>query len=410
MPKVIKPLTEMKIVKTKSGKKPFTLFDGGGLFLLIAPQGGKMWRFKYSFQGKQNILALGTYPEISLKQARERREVARSQVANNIDPGAVRKAQKHAKVEETETFEVIAREWHDRFISKWTESHANKTIRRLELDVFPWIGKRPIKDIEAPELLTVLRRIESRGVLDCAHRVRGICGLVFRYAVATGRTKRNPAQDLVGALTPAKVTHLAAITEPAKVGELLRAVEGYSGSYPVKCALKLAPLLFVRPGELRNMEWAEINFDESLWSIPAPKMKMKEPHLVPLSKQAVEILRELQPLTGKSKFVFPGGRSFDRAMSNNALLAALRRLGYTKEEMTPHGFRAMARTILDEVLQVRPELIEAQLAHAVRDPLGRAYNRTHHIIQRKQMMQTWSDYLDGLKAGAKVIPFKKMTG
>lgn len=407
MPKRIAPLTETKILKTKPKKKQIALFDGGGLFLLVRPNGGKLWRLKYRFQGKEKILALGSYPIVTLKKAREKREQAKRQLDSGIDPGAVRKAQKKAKIEDTETFEVIAREWHERFTPKWTESHAYKTIRRLELDVFPWLGNRPIKDIEAPEVLSILRRIESRGVLDGAHRVRGICGLVFRYAVATGRAKRNPAQDLTGALTPAKVTHLAAITEPEKVAELLRAIEGYSGSYVVKCALKIAPLVFVRPGELRNMEWNEINFEEALWSIPAQKMKMKEPHLVPLSKQAVEILRDLQPLTGESTFVFPGGRSFERAMSNNALLAALRRLGYTKEEMTPHGFRAMARTILDEVLQVRPDLIEAQLAHAVRDPLGRAYNRTHHIEQRKQMMQTWSDYLDGLKQGAKIIPFKK---
>ena len=407
MPKRIAPLTEAKILKTKPQKKQIALFDGGGLFLLVRPNGGKLWRLKYRFQGKEKILALGSYPIVTLKKAREKREEAKRQLDSGIDPGAVRKAQKQAKIEDTETFEVIAREWHERFTPKWTESHAHKTIRRLELDVFPWLGNRPIKDIEAPEVLSILRRIESRGVLDGAHRVRGICGLVFRYAVATGRAKRNPAQDLTGALTPAKVTHLAAITEPEKVAELLRAIEGYSGSYVVKCALKIAPLVFVRPGELRNMEWSEINFEEALWSIPAQKMKMKEPHLVTLSKQAVAILRDLQPLTGKSTFVFPGGRSLERAMSNNALLAALRRLGYTKEEMTPHGFRAMARTILDEVLQVRPDLIEAQLAHAVKDPLGRAYNRTHHIEQRKQMMQTWADYLDGLKQGAKILPFKK---
>jgi integrase len=232
--------------------------------------------------------------------------------------------------------------------------------------------------------------------------------MIFRYAVSTGRAERNPAQDLIGSLPSAKEKHLAAITEPKKVAELLRAIDGYSGSYVVKLALQLSPLVFVRPGELRHMEWSEVDFDEALWSIPAEKMKMREPHLVPLSQQALEILTEIKKLTCASRYVFPSGRTFDRPMSNNAILAALRRMGYTKEEMTPHGFRAMARTILDEVLQVRPDFIEAQLAHRVSDPLGRAYNRTHHLSERRRMMQTWADYLDGLRAGAKVLPFKKM--
>jgi len=405
MPKRIIPLTDVKVLKAKHQDKPVMLFDGGGLYLLITPSGGKLWRFKYRYDGKSKTMAFGTYPEISLFDARQRRENARKLLANSVDPGAVRKAQKQAKVEETETFEVIAREWHGKFITKWTEGHAQKLLRQLELNVFPWIGSRPIKEIKAPELLAVLRRTESRGVLEGAHRLRGICSQVFRYALATGRCERNPAQDLIGSLTPAKEKHLAAITDPNKVRELLIAIDGYTGSYVVKLALQLSPLVFTRPGELRHMEWSEVDFDNALWSIPAEKMKIREPHLVPLAKQAIRILEEVKQLTGASKYAFPSCRSFDRPMSNNAVLAALRRMGYTKDEMTPHGFRAMARTILDEELQIRPDFIEAQLAHRVLDPLGRSYNRTQHLNERRKMMQTWADYLDGLKQGAKVLPF-----
>ena len=410
MPKRITPLSEAKVRSAKPRKNQYKLFDGAGLFLLITPSGGKLWHFKYRFDKKEKKLTFGTYPEISLLDARRRRDDARRLLANNIDPGAIRKAQKQAKVEETETFEVIAREWHEKFKSKWTEGHALKLMRRLEIDVFPWIGTRPIKEIKAPELLTVLRRVESRGVLEGAHRIRGLCNMIFRYAVSTGRAERNIAQDLIGSLPAAKEKHLAAITEPKQVNELLRAIDGYSGSYVVKLALQLSPLVFVRPGELRHMEWSEVDFDEALWSIPAEKMKMREPHLVPLSRQSVKILKEVKKLTGASKYAFPSGRTFDRPMSNNAILAALRRMGYTKDEMTPHGFRAMARTIIDEVLQVRPDFIEAQLAHRVSDPLGRSYNRTQHLNERRKMMQKWADYLDALKAGAKVIPFKKRQG
>jgi integrase len=277
----------------------------------------------------------------------------------------------------------------------------------MKNDLFPWIGSKPIVNIKAPELLAVLRRVESRGAIETARRLRIIAGQVFKYAVKTGRAERDPAADLRGALAPAKENHHAAITEPKEVAPLLRAIDGYQGSFVVKCALKLAPLFFVRPGELRHAEWSEIDLDEAVWSIPADKMKMKQAHIVPLCRQAIEILKELQPLTGASKYVFPSGRSFARAMSENAVNAALRRMGYDKGTMTGHGFRAMARTILDEVLQVRPDFIEHQLAHAVRDPNGRAYNRTAHLEERRKMMQKWADYLDGLKAGAKVLPFKQ---
>ena len=410
MPKRIVPLSDMQVIKAKSRAKQVTLFDGGGLFLLVTPSGGKLWRLKYRFDGKEKLLSLGAYPEISLADARQRRDEARKQLAHGIDPGAVRKAQKQAETAETETFEVITREWHTKFTPTWTPGYAEKLLSALDRDVFPWIGVHPIKELKAPELLAVLRRIESRGTLETAHRMRGILGQIFRYAVATGRAERDPVADLRGALPQPNEKHHAAITDPKEAAPLLRAIDGYQGHFVVKCALRLAPILFVRPGELRHAEWAEIDLDEAVWNIPASKMKMKESHLVPLSKQAVEILRELQPLTGASRYVFPSARSFARAMSNNAILAALRRMGYDKDTMTGHGFRAMARTILDEVLQVRPDYIEHQLAHAVRDPNGRAYNRTAHLAERRKMMQLWADYLDGLKAGAVVIPFRTVKG
>ncbi|MGD0169609.1 MAG: integrase arm-type DNA-binding domain-containing protein [Smithella sp.] len=409
MPKRIVPLTDMQVQKAKPKDKPITLFDGGGLFLLITPTGGKLWRFKYRFDGKEKKIAFGSYPEISLLDARQRRDEARRQLANGFDPGEIRKVQKQASIQETETFEEIAREWHTRFFSTWSEGYAETLMSRLELYIFPWIGKRPIAEIKVPELLAVLRRIESRGKLDTTQRVRIICGQVFRYAVVTGRAERDPTTDLKGALPRAQKINRAAITEPTKVGKLLRTIDGYQGSFVVQCALKLAPLLFVRPGELRHAEWEEIDLENAEWNIPGSKMKMKEPHLVPLSRQAIEILTELKKLTGSGRYVFPG-RTSQRPMSDNAILAALRNMGYAKEEMSGHGFRAMARTILDEVLQVRPDFIEHQLAHAVRDPNGRAYNRTAHLSERRKMMQTWSDYLDGLKTGAKVIPFKSAKG
>jgi integrase len=410
MPKRVTPLSEVKVRSAKPKAREYKLFDGGGLFLLVTPSGGKLWYFKYRFEEsgkhKEKKLSFGSYPAISLHDARKRRDEARSQIAHNIDPWAVRKAQKEAATEEAETFEVIAREWHTKFTPTWTEGHAGTIMSRLERDLFPWIGKRPIKDIKAPELLAVLRRVESRGALESAHRIRTIAGQVFRYAVATGRAERDPSADLKGALPQPKEKHHAAITDPKEVAPLLRAIDGYQGHYVVKCALRLAPLFFVRPGELRNAEWEEIDLDEAVWNIPEHKMKMKQAHIVPLCHQSIEILTELKQLTGTSKYVFPSGRSYSRPMSNNAILAALRRMGYDKDVMTGHGFRAMARTILDEVLQVRPDFIEHQLAHAVRDPNGRAYNRTSHLPERRKMMQSWADYLDGLKAGATVIPFR----
>ncbi|HNY71656.1 MAG TPA: integrase arm-type DNA-binding domain-containing protein [Syntrophorhabdus sp.] len=407
-------LTDIQVRSAKPKDKDYKLSDGNGLFLLVAVSGGKRWRYKYRFGGKEKLLALGTYPDISLQEARNKLREARNQLANGFDPCVEKKALKKYKAEQIaaaeNTFEAVAREWLEKFSGQWSPSHASTTLGRLERDVFPWLGKKPIGEIKPPDILAILRRVESRGALETAHRIRTICGQVLRYAVATGRAERDSAADLRGALPPVREKHHAALTDPKEVAELLRAIDGFKGTFPVKCALKLAPMLFVRPGELRQMEWAEIDLDNAQWNLPAEKMKMKQPHIVPLSKQAVSILEELKPLTGSGRYVFPSHRSRMRPMSNNAINAALRRMGYTSDDMTGHGFRAMARTILDEVLQVRPDFIEHQLAHAVRDPNGRAYNRTAHLAERRKMMQRWADYLDGLKAGAKVIPFKKAEG
>lgn len=402
------PLSDAKLRNLKPGDKQAKYFDGDGLYLLTTPAGGKGWRFKYRIGGKEKLLSFGTYPEIGLGEARQRREEARQQVAKGIDPSEIRKAQKAAKAESaTNCLEVVAREWISKQRNIWSPANVTVVTRNLETNVFPWIGNRPVAELKAPELLKVLRRMEERGILESAHRTRTICGQIFRYAIATGRAERDIAADLRGALTTPKKKHLPAITDPVRAAELLRAIDGYEGSFIVKSALRLAPLVFVRPGELRKAEWSEIDLDTAEWNIPAEKMKMKQPHLVPLSKQAVDILRELHPLTGGGLYVFHCTRSVTRPMSDMALSAAIRRLGYEQGEMTPHGFRAMARTILDEVLQFRPDFIEHQLAHAVRDPNGRAYNRTAHLAERRKMMQTWGDYLDGLKAGAKVIPLRR---
>jgi integrase len=400
-------LSDARIRRAKASEKPVKLFDGDGLFLLVTPRSGRWWRFKYRFGGKEKLLSVGTYPEISLAVARQRRDEGRRQVAQGIDPGAVRKAEKHATAAETETFEAVAREWHARFLSNWTTGHAVTIMSRLERDLFPWIGKRPIAEIKAPELLAVLRRVESRGALESAHRIRTIAGGVLRYAVVTGRAERDCSADLRGALPQPTEKHRAAITDPKEVAKLLRAIDGYQGHYITQCALRLAPLVFVRPGELRHAEWAEIDLAAALWSIPAEKMKTKEAHAVPLCPQAVEILTELRQLTGGGRYVFPSVRSSARPMSENTVVAALRALGYEKEKMSGHGFRAMARTILDEVLGFPVDIIEHQLAHAVSDPLGRAYNRTKHIEKRREMMWTWADYLDGLKRGADVLPMRR---
>lgn len=401
------PLTDPAIRNAKPTDKPRKLSDEKGLFLLITPGGGKWWRLKYRFGGKEKMLSLGVYPDVGLKDARERRDQARKQLSVGVDPGEHRKALKSAKVERAaNSFEVVAREWFAKFAPTWNENHGNRIIRRLERDIFPWIGGRPIAEVTASELLATVQRIENRGALETAHRALQNCGQVIRYAIATSRAERDPSQDLRGALPPVKGTHFAAVTEPKKVAEVLRTIDGYEGTLTVACALKLAPLVFVRPGELRKAEWADIDLDSAEWRYHVTKTDSE--HIVPLSTQAVAILHELHALTGRGKYVFPGARSNGRPMSDNAILAAMRRMSIPKEEMSGHGWRAVARTILDEVLGYRPDLIEHQLAHAVKDPNGRAYNRTAHLPERRKMMQAWADYLDKIKAGAEVLPIHRV--
>ncbi|MGH7069241.1 MAG: tyrosine-type recombinase/integrase, partial [Acetobacteraceae bacterium] len=343
------PLTNTEIVNAKPREKPYRLFDGRGLYLEVAPSGGRWWRFKYRFDGKEKRLSLGVYPDVSLKSARDRLDEVRRKLAAGVDPGEERKGNGVTPDAGPPggTFETIAREWFGKHSPTWAPGHGDKIIRRLELNIFPWLGEKPIRDIKPLELLGVIQRIEQRGANETAHRALQNCGRVFRYAVATGRADRDITRDLLGALAPVVERHHASIVEPKAVGALLRAIDGYAGSLVVRCALRLAPLVFVRPGELRMAEWDEFNLDEGEWRIPASRMKMRSPHFVPLSQQAVEILRELHPLTGSGRFVFPGERTRDRAMSNNTVNAALRRLGYTSEQMTGHGFRSMASTLLN---------------------------------------------------------------
>ena len=390
------PLTDVKIRNTKPTAKSFKLSDMGGLYLEIYPNGRKWWRLKYRFNGKEKRISFGVYPEVTLSNARDRRYEARKQLANGIDPSQDRKAQKTAEDDRlANSFEEVAREWFTKFSPSWAEAHAARKIRLFERDIFPWIGKRPIAEITAPELLSVLRRIEKRGVRETERRALVACGQVFRYAVASARAERDPSGDLRGALPPVNAEHFAAITEPEQLGGILNALDAYEGTLPVRCAMRLMPMLFVRPGELRKAEWAHINLDTAEWRYLVTKTKRD--HIVPLSKQAVDILREVLPVTGHGKYVFPSARSNTRPMSDNAILAAMRTMGIPKDVTTGHGFRATARTILDEVLGVRIDLIEHQLAHAVRDPNGRAYNRTAFLPERRTMMQTWADYLDRLK-------------
>ncbi len=392
-------LTDTTARTAKPAEKPYKLADGKSMFLLVNSTGSKWWRLKYRFMGKEKLLSLGVYPDVSLKDARLKRDQARALIANGVDPSVNRQVQRAAKVERSaNSFEVVAREWIAKTSTKWKVTHSSKIERRLEKDIFPWLGGRAIAEITAPELLTCLRRIESRGVIETAHRAHQDCGQVFRYAIATGRAERDVAADLKGALQQLNAKHHASITEPKAIGELLRAIEGFNGSPATRCALRLAPLVFVRPGELRHAEWAEINFETNEWSIPAAKMKMNAMHIVPLCPQAVAILKAIQPLTGHVHYVFPSVRTNDRPMSENTVNAALRRLGYTNDEMTGHGFRSMASTLLNENGWNR-DAIERQLAHGERNSVRAAYNYAEHLPERRKMMAWWADYLDGLKAG-----------
>jgi integrase len=377
-------LTDTAIRTAKPAEKPTKLTDGGGLYLLLNPNGSRWWRLDYRYGGKRKTLSMGVYPDVSLKEARIRRDEARKLLAADVDPGENRKAAKTAKVEQSaNSFEVVAREWFAKFSTGWAKGHADKIIRRLERDLFPWLGNRPVAEITAPELLQTLHRIEARGVLETAHRALQNSGQVFRYAVQTGRAQRDPSADLRGALTPWKPKHYPALTEPHKLAELLRSMDRYQGNLTTRSALRLLPLVFVRPGELRQAKWEEFDLDGAEWRYTVTKTNT--PHIVPLASQAVEILKELHGLTGRSVYVFPGLRSHERPMSENTINAALRYMGYDQQTMTGHGFRAIARTLLDEVLGFEPHIIEHQLAHGVKDPLGRAYNRTKHLPERRKI-------------------------
>jgi len=399
-------LTDTAIRNAKANEKPYKLSDEKGLYLLVN-KAGKYFRFDYRYAGKRKTLALGVYPDVKLADAREKRNDSRRLLQNDIDPAQYRKETKVLQKEQAaNSFEAVAREWFTKNKHIWTEGHSKTIIQRLDFNIFPWLGTRPVASITAPELLAVLRRIEDRGVLETAHRVKQICGQVFRYAIATGRAERDPSADLRGALSPTKPTRMSTITDPKQIGELLRAIDGYEGHLITRCALRLAPLVFVRPGELRHAEWQEINLELAEWKIPAEKMKTRSPHIIPLATQAVESLKEIEPLTSRSRYVFPSLRTAQRPMSNNTVLAALRRMGYAKDEMSGHGFRAMASTILHEQGWAS-DVIERQLAHAERNSIKAAYNHAQHLPERRKMMQAWADYLDTLKSGGKVIPLRR---
>jgi integrase len=400
-------LTDVKIRSLKGREKPYKVADGRGLFLVITPSSSKYWRFRYRFADKEKSLSLGVYPDVSLLDAREKTREARKMLANDKDPGAEKQIKKRErKLAAGNTFEMIAREWFQKNSVQWVESHGGRILNRLEKDVFPYVGKRPITEISAPEILTVLQRIENRGAIETAHRAHQNFGQIFRYAIASGYAENDPSPHLRGALKPVKQRHHASITDPKKIGELLRTIDSYEGFFVTKCALRLAPLVFVRPGELRQAEWDEFNFETAEWRIPASKMKMRELHIVPLAKQAIEILQEVRMLTGNGKYVFPSIRTSKRPMSENTVTGALRRLGYTSEEMTGHGFRSMASTLLNEKGWNR-DAIERQLAHAERNNIRAAYNYAEYLPERRKMMQEWADYLDGLKTGAEIISLNK---
>lgn len=420
-------LSDQAIKKAKPSEKPRKMSDGGGLLLEVRPEGGKWWRFRYRFDGKEKMLSFGTYPDVPLTSARKLRDEARTQVAAGTDPSAIRKQAKATQTREVliaskiaageplpDSFEAVARDWLAIRRDEWSASYFDKVEARLLNDVFPGIGTRPVSEVTPPELLAVLRRIEARGAIESARRVRETCSLIFRFAVAEGRVTSDPARDLAGALkTPAK-RHIPAITDPARFGELLRAIDGYRGTPVVRAAMKLNALVFLRPGsELREAEWSEFDLDAGEWLVPAARMKRRkygkehgDDHVVQLSRQAVAILRDLQTITGNGSLLFPGVRHRSRPMSENTLNAALSAIGFGGDEHRAHGFRASARTMLHERLNVTPAVIEAQLAHSVPDALGGAYNRTEFMEQRRQMMQAWADYLDRLRDGAQVIQIR----
>lgn len=400
--RVHKPLTDVIIKNAKpKADKPLRMYDQRGLYLEIAPSGGKWWRWKYRFAGKERRLSFGVYPEVSLKDARDRCDEARKLLRDGVDPSLDRKAEKLKRAHAVEdSFESVGRAWYEKELSSWeSPDHAKRVLRLLERDVYPYLGVRPIAEIEGPDVLAVLQRMEARGVRETTRRARIYCEKIFNHAFALGKVKHNPAAGLVDALKAPKKEHFPAITDPQRFGELMRAIDGYQGTFIVCSALRLAPLVFVRPGELRKAEWKDFNLEKAEWCYVASKTNPD--HIVPLSKQALRILRELFQVTGTGRYVFPGARSIKRPMSDNAVLMALRSMEIPADEMTGHGFRATLRTIGAEVMHFRDDLMDHQLAHMVKDPNGRAYNRTKFLPERRQMMQEWSDYLDRLKENRK---------
>ena len=400
-------LSDIAIRNAKASNKVFKLYDEQGLFIQVTPSGGKWWRLKFRFGGKEKLLSLGVYPDVSLKQARDRRDDARKLLAEGVDPSEHRKASKASKKDSAaNSLEVISREWAESFFLNKSASHKVRTIRRLESYIFPWLGSKPISDLTAPLILESVNRVKDLNKLETAIRTLQALSQVFRYAVQTGRALRDPCVDLRGALPSPTVKHMAAFTEPQEIAELLRAIDGFTGSLTVNIALRLAPLVFVRPSELRTAKWADIDLESKEWRYRVSKTKTD--HLVPLSEQAVKLFLEIKPVSGHGEFVFMGGHDPKKPMSDAAINAALKRMGYdTQTQITGHGFRATARTVLHERLNIDPYVIEHQLAHKVPDALGAAYNRTKFFEQRKEMMQKWADYLDELKAGAKVLTFKE---
>lgn len=396
-------LNDIRVRTAKPRERPYKLFDERGLFLFVTPSGGRLWRLKYRMHGREKLISLGAYPDVALRRAREKRDEARKLLADSIDPSAERQERRAALLE---TFEGVAEEW----LNLQNRSLAPETISilgaRLKSALYPYLGSKPVAEVTAQELLAALRRIEARGRYETAHRVRALAGRVLRYAVATGRAQHDVAADLKDALAPVKSKNFASVTEPIRVGELMRAIQGYTGHPVTALALKLAPLVFVRPGELRTAECSEFDLPNAVWRIPAVRMKMKEPHIVPLARQAVAILRELEPFAQGGRYLFPSLRTRDRPMSDNTINAALRRLGYSSEEQTGHGFRTMASTLLNEQ-GFPPDVIELQLAHTERNKVRAAYNKAQRLAERRKMMQAWADYLDGLRAGANVAPIRR---
>jgi len=395
-------LQDVKLRNAKPTQKPYKLHDARGLFVIVTPHGGKWWRLKYRFAGKEKTISLGVYPEVGLAQARDRRDYARKLLASGIDPSVDRQTKKAALRADQDSFEVLARAWFEKFSPSWVPEHSETVIHRLEADVFPWIGAKPTDEITAVQLLEVLRRIEARGAISTAHRIKQIIGQVFRYAIASGRASKDPSTNLRGALAPERERHFGALTKPTDVAGLMRAIAGYQGSFIVRCALRFTALTFARPGEIRRAEWSEIDLHTALWRIAAERMKMKREHLVPLSRQTVEVLRELHPLTGNGRYLFPG-RTPARPMSENAIGAALSYMGYERGTMTAHGFRTTASTLLNEQGWGR-DAIERQLAHAERDGVRDAYNRAEYLDERRKMMQAWADYLDQLTTSVATSP------